>query len=215
MTATTETALPWTLRFIEWKCGHHHQRPEDIHCASPAQAKAICWAIACAISQSGHARAMLFEARKGISDIYMTDDYVAAGYGSDFDPDKVQTYYRPEVVLCADQAMADAIMARELKQARDEGVEPDLYGARMWDGKDLPEAMVNSNDSVLTLLTREQVEAKAVVDDSSLDPVAPLFELPPIFYDGAEVLATLRKEAASIAAYEAELAADAAKDDAA
>lgn len=201
-------ALPWTLRFTEWSCGHHGQRPEDIPCASPEQAKAILWAIACAISQPGYARATLFNDERGIADIYLTDDHLATSYGGDFNPDKINTYYRPEVVLCADQATADAILAPELKQAREEGVRPDLMGARLWDGKDLPEARVCTNESVLTLLPRAQVEKLAEVDDTSLDPVAPLFELPPIFYDGAQVLEKLRAEAASIAAYEAELAAE-------
>lgn len=196
-------ATPWTLRFTEWQCGHHGQRPEDIPCASPEQAKAILWAIACAISQPGHARAMLFDETRGHSGIYLTDDYIS----DDFHPERPGSY-RPEVVLCADQAMADAILAPELKAARDEGTQPDLIGVRQWDGKDLPEARVDANEAVLTLLTRAQVEKFAEVDDTSLDPHEPLFELPPIFYDGAEVLERLRKEAASIAAWEAEVAAE-------
>lgn len=191
----------WTLRFTEWQCGHHGQRPEDIPCSSPEQAKAILWAIACAISQPGHARAMLFNETRGFADIYLTDDYC------EFNPASTPSY-RPEVVLCADAATAAAIMAPELAAARDELVEPDLSRVRMWDGKDLPEAQVDANESVVTLLPRADVEKRAEVDDSRLDPLPSLFELPPIFHDGAQVLERFRKEAAAIAKWEAELAAE-------
>lgn len=191
----------WTLRFTEWQCGHHGQRPEDIACSSPEQAKAILWAIACAISQPGHARAMLFSETRGFADIYLSDDYC------EFNPASTPSY-RPEAVLCADAETAAAILAPELSAARAEMTEPDLCPVRMWDGKDLPEAQVNANESVVTLLPRADVEKRAEVDDSRLDPLPPLFELPPVFYDGAQVLERLRKEAASIAAWEAEVAAD-------
>lgn len=203
MTQTTQPA-PWTLRFTEWQCGHHGQRPEDIPVQSPEQAKAILWAIACAISQPGHARAMLFNDTRGYWDIYVTDDHC------EFNPNGTPSC-RPEVVLCADAETAAAILAPELKAARGEMIDPDLYNARMWDGEDLPEARVDAYEAVLTLLPRAEVEKRAEVDDSRLDPVPPLFALPPIFFDGAEVLRRLREEAASIAAWEEQLAAETAQ----
>lgn len=187
----------WTLRFTEWQCGHHGQRPEDIACSSPEQAKAILWAIACAISQPGHARACLFDDTRGFADIYITDDYC------EFKPDRTPSY-RPAVVLCADDATAAAILAPELKDAREDISEPDLWQAKVWDGKEL----VETNSAYLTTMTREAVEALAQVDDTSLEPRMPLFELPPVFHDGAGLAERLRTIAAEMAAYEAEVAAE-------
>lgn len=191
------TATPWTLRFTDWSCGHHGQRPEDIPCSSPQQAKAILWAIACAISQPGHARAMLFTDTRGFSDLYVTDDYC------EFNPESTPAY-RPEVVLCADEATLAAILAPDLKQAREELAEADLTGARAWDGRE----HVDAYNVVVTTMPRADVEKLADIDDSRLDPSPLKFELPPIFHDGAEILRLLREQAASIAEWDARMAAE-------
>lgn len=193
-------ATPWTLRFTEWQCGHHGERPDDIPVASPQQAKLILTAISHAISQPGHARAMLFGETRGWADIYVTDDYC------EFNPNSNPSY-RPEVILCADEATAAAILGPELKAARETVVDPDPYRARMWAGEDT----VETNDCVVTLLTHAQVEERVQIADwrADADTNKPRsFELPPIYFDGAQVLEKLRAEAASIAEWEAERAAE-------
>ena len=49
MTDTTKDksadAAPFTLRFMEWRCGHHGTRPDDIPVHSIAQAQAIVKAL--------------------------------------------------------------------------------------------------------------------------------------------------------------------------
>jgi hypothetical protein len=201
---TTETtAAPWTLRFTEWQCGHHGQRPEDIPVASPEQAKAILWAIACAISQPGHARAMLFDETRGYPDIYLTDDYVSAGYASDFDTERAPSE-RPVVVLCSDEATASAILAPELTAAREEISDPDLWRATVWDGK----AQVDTYETVLTTLTREAIVALEKEADPWPHERPPLFALPPVFRDGAELLARLRTIPTEIAALCTEVEGD-------
>jgi hypothetical protein len=168
------------------------------------EARAICWAIACAISQPGHARAILFNDSHG-RDIYMTDDHVSAGFAETFDPDKVTFVERPAVVLCADDATAAAILAPDLKDARVNGSnDPDLEGATLWNGT----SMVDAYSTVLTTMPRADVEKLADVDDSSLDVRMPLFELPPVFFDGAKVLQALQQEAAAILAWEAQQEAE-------
>lgn len=87
-----------TLTFYDWECGHHGECPSPIlSIASRAQARAICVAIAAAISQPGKARARLTHpvtpapSQKGprvthvkaplpidpIVEFFMTDDYVS------------------------------------------------------------------------------------------------------------------------------------------
>lgn len=189
--------MPWTLRFTAWQCGHHGQRPDDIPVASPEQAKLILDAIGYAISQPGSARACLFSDVVGFADIYLTDDYCS------FNPDATPSA-RPAAVLCADDAMVAAILAPELKDARNDLMDPDLWDVTVWDGK----RMVYRCETVLTTLTRDAVQELANVDDSYLDPRSPLFDLPPVLHDGAALLERLRTVAAEIAAYEAEIAAD-------
>jgi hypothetical protein len=192
---------PWTLRFTEWACGHHQQRPDDIPVSSPEQAQLILQAIGNAISQPGHARACVFNDTQGIDDIYVTDDHC------DFNPAKRVAYDRPVLVLCADEATANAMLADELEAAREDlWAVADLTDAKVWDGKE----MLSGYDVALTTLTREQIDAIIEQDRDLLPEEAHRahFGLPPLFRDGAEVLAALRKEAESIAAYEAECAAD-------
>lgn len=68
---------PYTLRFTEWRCGHHGQRPADIAVHSIEQAQLILQAIGNAISQPGHARAAIFDGMRGTT-AYLTDDYAEA-----------------------------------------------------------------------------------------------------------------------------------------
>lgn len=193
----TDSTTAWTLRFTEWRCGHHGQRPDDIACASPEQAKAILWAIACAISQPGHARAVVFSDAQGFPDIYITDDHC------EFNPKRTAAL-RPEVVLCSDARTAAAILSADLKDAREDLNAPDLSNAQMWEG----EQQVHPYDVVLTTMSRARVERMAAVDDSALDPVPPKFVLPPVFHIGAEVLHRVRERAAELRAAEADRAAE-------
>ena len=60
-------------------CGHHCQRPADIPVETPEQASLILCAISHAISQPGHARAVLMNDEHAET-VYLTDDYVAVGH---------------------------------------------------------------------------------------------------------------------------------------
>jgi hypothetical protein len=108
----SSASLPLTLRFTHWECGHHGTRPADIPVASVAQAHAILSAISHAISQPGNARAQLFDATKGVGDIYVTDDYVS----DDFSPTSELRLDRP-IMICGDAATVAAIQAPDLNAA--------------------------------------------------------------------------------------------------
>lgn len=189
----------WTLRFTEWECGHHQQRPADIPgITSPEQARLILQAIGNAISQPGSCRAVLFSETHGYRPIYVTDDYVDPEF-----PEKVTPLERP-VVICGDADTVAQIMGDGLLEARDEIMNPDLYAAAVWDGAE----EVCAYQTVLTTLTREQVEAGIAARADAYPPQRELFELPPVFMDAAPILERLRTIAADQGSYRAEMDAE-------
>lgn len=193
------SAAPFTLRFVEWQCGHHCQRPADIDVTSPEQAIQIAWAIAHAISQPGNARAVLMNEDRAET-VYITDDYVAVGHSSS---DQVRDYYqwaeRP-VVIVGSEADIEAIHSDELKEARESVLVGDLI---RFD----PRAVLYGDEIATSTQSQAELEALALPKEAYEERHQP-FELPPVFREAAEVLTALRQEAADEAAYQAELAAD-------
>ncbi len=190
---SSQASAPYTLRFTEWRCGHHGQRPADIPVSSPEQASLILQAISHAIHQSGHARALLMTAERAI-DAYITDDYVSAGHGdtSAF-PGETHTWTRrPEVILCT-PAEEEAIHSPALAEA----VACTHVEIDRWDGCARVDGMYAT---VTTTLSREAVEAIAApiewFEEGSRKPV---FDLPPVYLSGTEVLAALQDEASALA----------------
>ncbi len=185
-------ALPITIRFIEWRCGHHSQRPDDIPAASREQAQLILQAIGYAISQPGHARAAVFDDHSGTT-VYLTDDYaeeIKPGWPSrtvlyHATPDQLAELRRPELARAWD----------------------DCYGGelREWDGAALL-------DDEMEWVTTQDVAAIT----QALTPVAwheegqrrEVCQVPPVLKPAAELLAELREAARETAQYEADLAAD-------
>ena len=183
-------AAPFTLRFIEWRCGHHGMRPDDIPVHSVQQAQAIVNAIGYAISQSGHARAVLFNDARG-TPIYMTDDHA--------DPihkDESQWSWRPVIYHATSWEMAEIA---GLKAA-----EVEYYGSPMtqWDGVAYIDEM-----EVVTALTVEAIEAAvAPIDWYDADRRRVVCEMPPIIKPADDLLAELREIAQAMAADAADAA---------
>lgn len=183
--------LPYAVHFTEWQCGHHCQRPEDIPVSSPEQASLILQAISHAISQPGHARAVLMNETHAAT-VYVTDDYVAVGHTdkAEFPTHYFQWALRPEVIL-GNASQIDEIHSPALAEA----IESLHGGIERWDGK----SEVWNNRIVTTTLSRAEVEAIAAPLDAYEDRRV-AFELPPVFRAAAEVLEELRQEADDIAA---------------
>ncbi len=194
---------PLTLRFTEWQCGHHCERPADIPVASAEQALAIAHAISHAISQPGHARAVVMSDDRAET-IYITDDYVALGGGCAH-AEKPRDYYEwPErpVVIVGAEAELDAILSDELRESREV-----LFVAEVTRFKPLD--MLYGYDVAVSYLTQTELEAMAEPKDAYEERHVP-FEMPPVFRNAAEVLEALRQEAAEQAAYQLEIAQETA-----
>lgn len=190
--ANAPAALPITIRFIEWRCGHHGQLPDDIPAASREQAQLILQAIGYAISQPGYARAAVFDDHSGTT-VYLTDDYaeeIKPGWPSrtvlyHATPDQLAELRRPELARAWD----------------------DCYGGelREWDGAALL-------DDEMDWVTTQDVAAIT----QALTPVAwheegqrrEVCQVPPVLKPAAELLAELHEVAEETAEYEAALAAD-------
>lgn len=194
---------PLTLRFTEWQCGHHCERPADIPVSSAEQAVAIACAISHAISQPGHARAVVMSDDRAET-IYITDDYVALGGGCAPATKPTDYYEWPErpVVIVGAEADLDAILSDELREAREA-----LFDAEVTRFKPLD--MLYGYDVAVSYLTQTELEAMAAPKDAYEERHVP-FELPPVFRNAAEVLETLRQEAADQAAYQLEIAQETA-----
>lgn len=176
-------AAPFTLRFMEWRCGHHGTRPDDIRVHSIEQAQAIVNAIGYAISQPGHARAALFNAGRGVS-IYLTDDHADTIQKDEWSWGYRATIYRATQDELAElmglQAAYDYIVGGELKP---------------WDGTAYLDEM-----EVVTTLTPEAIEAAiAPVEWHEEDQRRAVCDVPPIVKPAAELLAELREAAAEMA----------------
>lgn len=182
-------SAPYTLHFTEWQCGHHCQRPDDIPVADPAQATLILQAISHAISQPGHARAVLLDTDSA-QFAYITDDHVSVGHGDErkFTSDGSGWTLRPVVVCCTPEQQA-AIHSDELKDARE--CWPELI--EKWDGN----GALWGAEFVTTTLTVAEVQAMAAPLEAYEERTT-RFEVPPVFRSADEVLAELRSEAAEL-----------------
>ena len=176
-------AAPYTLRFMEWQCGHHGTRPDDIPVHSIEQAQAILNAIGYAISQPGHARAVLFDSTHGMS-IYLTDDHADT-----IPEDKWHWAFRTMIYRATPEELAEL---QGLRAAFDY-----CYGGELqqWDGTKYLDDM-----EVVTTLTPEAIEAAiAPVEWHEEDQRRAVCDLPPIVKPAAELLAELREAAQEMA----------------
>lgn len=185
------SAAPFTLRFTEWRCGHHGQRPKDIPIHSVEQAQLVVQAIGCAISQPGHARAALFDDTTGVC-VYLTDDYAEA----------IPTGWpRRTVVFHGTEA--------EIAELHTLGAAFDyVYGGTLesWDGKKYLDGL-----EVITTLTAPEIEAAiSSVEWWEEDRRRAVCEVPPVLKPAAELLTELREAAAELAGDEAEVEGGAA-----
>lgn len=175
-------AAHFTLRFMEWQCGHHGTRPDDIPVHSIEQAKAIVNAIGYAISQPGHARAALFDAERGLS-IYITDDYAETINLGEW------WHYRTTIYRATQEELVELM---GLQDAYDYIVGGEL---KPWDGTAYLDEM-----EVVTTLTPEAIEAAiAPVEWHEEDQRRAVCDVPPIVKPAAELLAELREAAAEMA----------------
>ena len=176
-------AAPFTLRFMEWRCGHHGTRPDDIRVHSIEQAQAIVNAIGYAISQPGHARAALFNAGRGVS-IYLTDDHADT-----IQKDEWHWGYRTTIYRATQEELAELM---GLRAAYDYIVGGEL---KPWDGTAYLDEM-----EVVTTLTPEAIEAAiAPVEWHEEDQRRAVCDVPPIVKPAAELLAELREAAQEMA----------------
>jgi hypothetical protein len=183
MNATTQTpAAPYTLRFTEWRCGHHCQRPADIPVHSIEHAQLILQAIGNAISQPGHARAAIFDGMRGTV-AYLTDDY-AETIREDRDwPLRTTVYHGSQ---------------EEVDQVRALGAAFDYaYGGepKVWDGETFLDDM-----EVITTLDADAIDAAiAPVDWDEEDFRKPVCDVPPVIKPIGELLEELRECAVELA----------------
>ena len=173
----------YTLRFTEWRCGHHGQRPADIPVHSVEQAQLILQAISQAISQPGHARAVLFDATSAGSTTYITDDYA--------EPIQPPSYLRTTVYHGTEAEIAE-LRTDAMKSAYDYA-----YGGTLqqWNGTDFLDDM-----QVVTTLDIKAIEAAvAPVEWHEDGERRAVCDAPPVLKPAAELLAELREAAADYA----------------
>lgn len=182
----SQAAAPFTLRFMEWQCGHHGTRPDDIPVHSIEQAQAIVNALGYAISQPGHARAALFNAERGVS-IYLTDDHADTIQTDEWRWGQRTTIYRA--------TQEELTELQGLREAFDYLIGGEL---RLWDGKEYLDYW-----EVVTTLTPEAIEAViAPVSWYEADQRRAVCDVPPVIKPAAELLAELREAAQELAAEE-------------
>lgn len=180
-TATTPAA-PYTLRFAEWRCGHHGQRPADIPVDGVEQARLILQAISCAISQPGHARAVLFDFISVGPTAYITDDYA--------EPIQFPSLPRTTVYHGTEAEIAE-LRTDAMKSAYDYA-----YGGTLqqWDGTAYLDDML-----VVTTLDIKAIEAAiAPVEWHEDGQRRAVCDAPPVLKPAAELLAELREAAAEL-----------------
>lgn len=175
-------AAPFTLRFTEWRCGHHGTRPVDIPVHSVAQARLILQAISHAISQPGHARAVLFDDYGGTT-CYMTDDYVEPLQDRGHWGMRTTVYHATAQELAELQGLAAAY--------------DDCYGGepKQWDGASYLDEYV-----VVTALDVAAIEAATAPVDWYEGGRSAVCEVPPIILPVEHLLEELREAAADMAA---------------
>lgn len=140
--AEQASTAPFTLTFTEWCCGHHGQRPTDIPVHSTEQATLILQAIAHAITQPGHARAVLFSEDRYTS-IYLTDDYA--------EPITVDYSWSYRTVIHHGTIEEIEALRGVKKQVLDECFAGPL---EVWDGKQSPDDYFE----VLSTLSVQEIE---------------------------------------------------------
>lgn len=184
-----------TLRFTEWSCGHHGQRPADIPVDTPQQASLILAAISHAISQPGHASAVLLTDTHAVA-AYVTDDHVSTAGGGPTFPDQLdgQGDLRSTVIYGTEAEIA--LIASPAYRAAVEWVYGDT--PKRWDGKSALD-----DYTVLSALSLEELEAigrpSEYFESNKLD----LFNVPPVFLPACEALRELQAEMDEINGVEA------------
>lgn len=177
------STTPITIRFMQWECGHHGQRPADIPCQTIEQANLILQAISHAISQPGHARAAVFDDTHG-QNVYITDDYVEP-----VGPLNNATYLTTLYIGTAEE------MAELESPALTEALEWELGGMPpVWDGKD-----DLTHLEAVAVMTAERAEALTAPVEwhEEANRAANAYSVPPIIKPLADLLLALRAEAAA------------------
>lgn len=188
---------PFTLCFTEWRCGHHGQRPENIPVETPAQAGLILDAISHAITQPGHARAVLMNDTHAMQ-AYITDDSVHIGYGTAATFPEHFGYADSRPILISGTAEQLAEMETpELNEAFEE-----IYGGMVerWNGK----SEVGGTEVFCTTLPPAEILALGEPVEWYEEERHQPFHLPPVIELAADVLLKLRAEAEIIAQQHAE-----------
>ena len=191
------------LRFYNWQCGHHSQRPDDIAVSSPDQATQILHAMSHCISQPGSFNAWLLTETRAIT-AYVTDDYVRMNGDHQNFPQLEDWNWgddRPVLVYGTPEQIA------ELNHPDNAEAVDNLWfieSLTAWDGKSyIEEDMVTSTLSLVELqnLCRPR---------ESYEPYRPeLYHLPPVFRTAESVLDEVRAERASIEACKEDIADEA------
>lgn len=182
----------YTLRFTEWRCGHHGQRPADIPVHNVEQAQLILQSIGYAISQPGHARAVLFDAISAGATAYITDDYA--------EPIQPPSWPRTTVYHGTEAEIAE-LRTDALKSAYDYA-----YGGTLlqWNGTDFLDDM-----QVVTALDIKAIEAAiAPVEWHEDGERRAVCDAPPVIKPAAELLAELREAAAELQQVDADYATE-------
>lgn len=193
-----ETVLrpkPLTLRFTDWRCGHHATRPDDIPVSSPEQASAILWAMSHCISQPGHFRAWLMNDVHAVG-AYVTDDYFALANAEKGEFPDMETLVcgneRPVLIYGTAEQIAE-INSPAHAEAVSELWFFDSLPA--WDGKSyLDEPMATTT---LTLVELQELAHPTEWYESSRGEY---FSLPPVFKSAEAALEEVRALSAEIAA---------------
>lgn len=183
---------PFSLHFTDWQCGHHGERPADIPVSSPRQALLILEAISHAISQPGHAHAVLMNDHFAEA-IYISDDHLSIGTSSRAHFCDVTAWAERPVVVFGTAAEIAELHSPELVDAGDALG----YWFEAWDGA----ATVTAGQAVTTTKALAELEAMAKpVEWHEAGQRSHMFDLPPVFLPAGELLLKLRAEAALIAA---------------
>ena len=189
VTVKTEAGL--VLRFTQWRCGHHSQRPDDIAVSSPAQASQILRAISYAISQPGYANAVLMDETYGVT-AYITDDHVNAGHtATDAFPPLDQWHQRRPIMVYGSPEEIAEIQSPGLAEA----CEVDYGGPiPLWNGTTFVDDSIT-----LSTLPLDEIKAKAAPIDWHDEGQAELFPVPPVYRPAGQLLSELRALAEDLA----------------
>ncbi|MFD2754262.1 hypothetical protein [Comamonas terrae] len=190
---SVEPAL--TLRFYDWRCGHHGQRPADIPVSNPEQASAILHAMSHCISQPGHFRAWL------MNDVHAVGAYVSDDHFSLANSEKTQ-FPNTELLGWDDERpvliYGTAEQIAELNSpAHAEAVSGLWFWDSLpaWDGKSyLDESMAT------TTLTLAELQELARPIEWHEPARGEWFGLPPVFKSAATALEEVRAISAELAA---------------